>query len=324
MTGMKILYSLLSAWRMRHLAVLILSVLCLAGCSQRELCYGHSHTTSVQIKFDWTDAQDAAPKTMVVYFFPTDNSQYTRVELTGDGAASRAAFNTTVKIPAGTYRVVCHNGDTENNEEQGELFSDYHLTTYETNLLAPLGRASNAPQPDDTEDQTVRAQASTLYAYTVSEPVVLEPNEDKTIVLKPQKRSVVINVTIENIENLTPGVEFCGVISGLAESWYPSTGMPSGGDVIVPMQLEPDGDSRLSGSMKVFGDKVPHDVRHKFRLYTSQKYYYDFDVTDQIHSAPDLHNVNITLNGVKLPVTGSGMDVSVGDWGKTENIDINM
>jgi len=319
MIGMKILYSLLSAWWMR-LAVLILSVLCLAGCSQRELCYGHSHTTSVRIEFDWTDVQDAAPKTMVVYFFPTDNSQYTRVELTGDGAA----FNTTVKIPAGTYRVVCHNGDTENNEEQGELFSDYHLTTYETDLLAPLGRASNAPQPDETEDQTVRAQASTLYAYTVSEPVVLEPNEDKTIVLKPQKRSVVINVTIENIENLTPGVEFCGVISGLAESWYPSTGMPGGGDVIVPMQLESDGDRRLRGSMEVFGDKVPHDVRHKFRLYTSQKYYYDFDVTDQIHFSPDMHNVNITLSGVKLPENGEGMDVSVDDWSQVEDVEIAM
>ncbi|MFS6554395.1 DUF5119 domain-containing protein, partial [Parabacteroides distasonis] len=64
----KIWYSLLSAWRMRHMAALILSVLCFAGCSQRELCDDHLHTTSVQIEFDWTDAQDAAPKTMVVYF----------------------------------------------------------------------------------------------------------------------------------------------------------------------------------------------------------------------------------------------------------------
>jgi len=323
MIGMKILYSLLSAWRMRHMAALILSVLCFAGCSQRELCDDHLHTTSVQIKFDWTDAQDAAPKTMVVYFFPTDNSLYTRVELTGDGAASRAAFNTTVKIPAGTYRVVCHNGDTETNKEQGDIFNNYHLTTYDVSLLAPIKRTIDAPRPDETEDQPVRAQASTLYSYTVSEPVVLKPNEEKTIILKPQRKSTVINVTIDNIENLTPEVEFCGVISGLAEAWFPSTGTPGGRDAIVPLLLIPDGNS-LHGSMEVFGDNAPHDLRHKFRLYTSQKYYYDFDVTDQIHSASDPYNVNITLSGIKLPGTGNGMNVSVGDWGPAENIDINM
>ena len=80
----------------------------------------------------------------------------------------------------------------------------------------------------------------------------------------------------------------------------------------------------LHGSMEVFGDNAPHDLRHKFRLYTSQKYYYDFDVTDQIHSASDPYNVNITLSGIKLPGTGNGMNVSVGDWGQVENIDINM
>lgn len=320
MTGKRIFYSLLSAWRTRHFAVLVMSMLCLAGCSQRDLCYDHSHEAAVKIEFDWSEAPDATPETMVVYFFPTDNSQYTRIEIT-NGASG---FNSTVKVPVGTYHVVCHNGETENNEEQGEFFSDYHLTTYETSLLAPLGRASNAPQPDGTDGQPVRAQASTLYSYTVSEPVVLEPNESKTIIIRPQKRTTVINVTIDNVQNITPGVEFCGVISGLAESWYPSTGMPGGSEVIIPLMLSPDGDRRLRGSMEVFGDNAPHDIRHKFRLYTSQKYYYDFDVTDQIHYAPDLHNVNIILSNVKLPDNGDGMDVSVDGWEKAEDVEIVM
>lgn len=307
MTGKRILY-------------ILLPVLCLVGCSQRDLCYDHSHDTSVKIEFDWSEAPDATPATMVVYFFPTDNSHYTRVELTG----GTSGFNATVKVPVGTYRVVCHNGETENNEERGKLFSDYHLTTYDTGLLAPLGRASNAPQPDETENQPVRAQASTLYSYTVPEPVVLEPSASKTIIIRPQRSTIIINVTIDNVQNITPEVEFCGVISGLAESWYPSTEGPGGGEVIVPLVLFPDGDNRLRGSMEVFGDNAPHDIRHKFRLYTSQKYYYDFDVTDQIHSAPDLHNVSITLSGVKLPVDDEGMDVSVDGWGKAEDVEIGM
>lgn len=324
MTGIRFIYGQLSARQMLRMVAFILSVLCITGCSQRELCRDHSHITSVRIEFDWTEAQDAEPKSMVVYFFPTDNSQYTRVELTGDGSASRAVFNTTVKIPAGTYRVVCHNGDTENNEERGDKFYDYHLTTYDVGLLAPIKRTSDAPRPDDTENQPVRSQASKLYSYTVSEPVSIMPNEDNVIVLKPKKSSKVINVRIDNVENLTPDVEFCGAISGLAESWYPSTGMPGGRDVIMPLLLVPDGNSSLHGIMEVFGDNAPHDVRHRFRLYTSHKYYYDFDITDQIHSAPDIYNVDISLSGVKLPETGNGMDVAVGDWGQSEDIDIDM
>ena len=88
--------------------------------------------------------------------------------------------------------------------------------------------------------------------------------------------------------------------------------------------LYPDGDSRLRGTMEVFGDNAPHDIRHMFRLYTSQKYYYDFDVTDQLHTAPDLHNVNITLSGVKLPANGEGLDVSVDGWEKAEDTEIIM
>lgn len=320
MTVKKILYSLLSAWQTHHLTVLFLSVLCLVGCSQRELCYDHSHDTSVKIEFDWSEAPDATPQTMVVYFFPTDNSRCTRIELTG-GASG---FNSTIKVPVGTYHVVCHNGETENNEEVGEFFSDYHLTTYETDLLAPLNRTSNAPRPDETEEQLVRAQASPLYSYTVDGSVVLEPSANKTIIMRPRRSTTVINVTIDNVQNITPGVEFCGVISGLAESWYPSTGTPGGRNVIVPLLLVPDGNSRLRGSVEVFGDNAPHDIRHKFRLYTSQKYYYDFDVTDQIHSAPDLHNVNIILSDVKLPDNGDGMDVSVGGWEKAEDVEIVM
>lgn len=298
----------------------LLFVLCLVGCSQRDLCYEHSHEASVKIEFDWSEAPDATPETMVLYFFPVDNSQYTRIEFTG-GASG---FNSTVKMPVGTYHLVCHNGETENNEEEGVFFSDYHLTTYEANLLASISRTNNAPRPDGTEEQPVRAQASTLYSYTVPEPVVLEPDANETIVLKPRRSTTVINVTINNVQNITPGVEFCGVISGLAESWYPSTGMPGGRDVIVPMVLVPDGDSCLRGRMEVFGCNVPHGVRHILRLYTSHKYYYDFDVTDQIHSVPDQHDVELTLSGVKLPDNGGGMDVSVDDWGQAEDVEIGM
>ena len=238
----------------------------------------------------------------------------------------RTVFNSTLKVPPGTYHVVCHNGETENNVEKGTIFSDYQITTYEDNLLSPLGRSDDAPRPEGAENQPVRAQANELYAYSLPDPVVLEQSGDKptVIVMKPRKRSTVINVTIDNVKNVVPGIEFCGMISGLAESWYPATGMPGGKEVIVPLQLVLDDACCLRGSMEVFGDNAPHNVRHKFRLYTSQKYYYDFDITEQIHAALDPNNVSITLSNILLPDTGEGMGVSVGEWGPAEDIDINM
>lgn len=302
----------------------IMSMTVFSACSQRELCYDHPHSVSVNIEFDWSEATDATPSTMVVYFFPVDNSQYTRFELTNEGYDTGNGFNSTIKVATGTYRVVCHNGDTNNNLEKGEIFSEYQITTTDEDLLAPLKRSDEAPRPETTENQPVHAQASTLYSYTHPETIKLKPNQDHTIVMKPRKSSAVITVTIDSVENIVTGMEFSGIISGLAESWYPSTGMPGGVEVTVPLRLTPEGTDCLRGRMEVLGDNIAHNIGHKFRLYTSWNYYFDFDITDQIHSAPDPYNIDITLSGVALPEAGSGMNVSVGEWEPAEIINISM
>ncbi len=326
MNGIARMKSLLPIWRARHFAAFVLSMLLLAGCEQRELCYDHSHSSNVRLVFDWSEAPDADPKTMVVYFFPVDNSQPTRVELSGNGVAARSGFDANVKVPAGMYYIVCHNGETENNIESGSAFSDYHLTTYDDKLLSPMNRSDNAPRPDNTDKQLVRAQASRLYGYTTPEPMLLETTKGKStvIVLTPRRKSATVNVRIDNVSNMVAGMEFCGIISGLAEGWYPSADRPGGREVIVPMLLVPDGTSSLKGTAEIFGDNAPHDIQHMFRLYTSVKYYYDFDVTDQIHSATDPYNIDITLSGVTLPEINDGMGVSVKDWGESVNVDIGM
>lgn len=306
------------ACRLSDIVACVAMASMLSGCEQRELCYDHSsHKASVNLEFDWSDAPDADPASMVVYFFPTDNTQYIRFEFDNDGSQSRNGFSTSVSIPIGTYNVVCHNGGNENMEE-GNTYHNYRLTSFDTDILSPINRSMDAPKPDNTESQPVRAQASTLYACTISDPVSLTPNSANTIVLRPQKKSTTINVTISDIKNMKEGVEFCGVISGLAEYWHPSSGMPGGSEVIVPVSLSYDGE-KLHGSMEVFGDKTPHDTEHKLRLYTSQKYFYDFDVTDQIHSASGSNHVDISVSGVVLP-GDQGMDVSVDSWENAETI----
>lgn len=40
-------------------------MLCGTACNERELCYDHTHASPVDVEFDWTEAPDAAPVTMV-------------------------------------------------------------------------------------------------------------------------------------------------------------------------------------------------------------------------------------------------------------------
>ena len=64
--------------RMLLVAVLLSS----AACEHRDLCYDHSHWTELKVEFDWSEAPDATPRTMVVYLFPRDGGLPRRYELT--------------------------------------------------------------------------------------------------------------------------------------------------------------------------------------------------------------------------------------------------
>lgn len=77
-----------------------------------------------------------------------------------------------------------------------------------------------------------------------------------------------------------------------------------------------------------FGHKAGNN--HTLTVYAvladGSKWYYAYDVTDQIHSAPDPRNVHIVLDGLPLPkpiVNGGGFQPEVEDW-QTVPIDIEM
>lgn len=305
--------------------VMLLSLPCLTGCDQRELCYDHSHVSPVTVEFDWSLAPDATPNTMVVWFFSTTTNERYRFELTGDGTASRSQFDSSIKVRPGTYRVLCHNGTTDNNSERGTSFEEYCLVTYDDAVLAPMNRQDNAPLPDGADEYPVRAMASTVYAHTLDETVSIEGVVPKTIRFTPAEMTSVYDVIIKGVENLTADTEASAAITGLAEAWNPATSAPGGTEVTVPFKLNHCGSDCLRGSLVTFGDNAPHDVRHRLRVYTSYKYYYDFDVTDDIHKAGNSKHIEIELYGLKLPESSQGgMSPGVDGWDKAENIELPM
>lgn len=300
------------------LTAALLAAVLLAGCDSRELCYDHSHKMPVSIKFDWTDAPDAQPATMVVWFFPVDGSQGLRFELIGDGHTTRTSFDAVVKVPVGTYRMVCHNGSSEFNIEQGSNFNDYMVTTYDVEVLSGMNRSENAPLPDD---MPVRSQASTLFAHTIDEPMTIVKNSkaQQKVVFRPVEASVLCDVVVTNVQNLSPDVTASAVITGAAEGWHAGSSASTETRVAVPFALEQSGPDSLYGSVVLFG----LSGKHTLRIYTSYKYYYDFDVTDQV--VEQKHHINIDVSGIKLPeAPSSGMQPGVNDWGDAIEENITM
>lgn len=307
--------------------IMLLNLLCLTGCEQRELCYDHSHVSPVVIEFDWSLAPEATPNTMVVWFFSTTTKERYRFELTGNGTSSRSDFNCRIMVRPGTYRVLCHNGTTDNNSESGDTFYEYNILTYDDAVLAPLNRGENAPLPGDADTQPVRAMASTVYAHTLDRIVTIEPSAagDKIIRFTPVEVTSVYDVIITGVENLTADIDVSAAITGLAEAWNPATSAPGGAEVTIPFKLNHCGMDCLRGSLVTFGDNAPHNVRHRLRVFTSHRFYYDFDVSDEIHKAGNSRHIEIHLHGLKLPVVNQGgMSPGVDGWENAENIELLM
>lgn len=306
--------------------MMLISLLCLTGCAQRELCYDHSHGSPVFIDFDWSLAPDATPATMVVWFFSETSRECYRFELSNGGVASRSGFDSHIKVRPGTYRVLCHNGSTDNNSEEGDTFDEYRITTYETGVLSPMNRSEQAPLPVGSEARPVKASPSPLYADVLDRHVIIETAADSETHIRfvPVEVTAVYDIVITGVENLVPGTDVSAALTGMAEAWNPANRRPAGADVTIPFALDQDGPDCLRGSLLTFGDNAPHDVRHVLRVYASYKYY-DFDVSDQIHNAPDSRHVMIQLHGLRLPGTAQGgMSPGIDGWENGENIDITM
>lgn len=74
-------------------------ILLSTSCEHKDLCYDHSHTTKIQVIFDWKNAPDATPETMRLYLFPVDGNKPQAYEFTDYRGGS-------VNVPAPLIRPV--------------------------------------------------------------------------------------------------------------------------------------------------------------------------------------------------------------------------
>ncbi|WP_025830571.1 DUF5119 domain-containing protein [Bacteroides stercorirosoris] len=115
--------------------VVFLLVWLLPACDHKELCFDHAHMVDLDIRFDWSEAPDADPRTMVVHFFRMDGSYYTSREL------PRAAGGK-VRMEADEYMLLFHNGEMEFVGEDGNTYDSFWLYTKPQSILDRWEEAS--------------------------------------------------------------------------------------------------------------------------------------------------------------------------------------
>lgn len=298
------------------------SVLMLAffvqSCEHKELCFDHSHLVDVDIVFDWSAAPDATPQTMVVQFFRMDGSSYYRGEFTpsGNGTVNKGR----VRIETGEYKILFHNGEMASVSERGNTYDSYELTTLSESLLGPIGRGELGmpPRPSEGDGQPVRGVPENVWGGLHKHLEVLPGVSGQSITLSPSEVTIECTVEVRNVKNMSDALDLSGALTGMSESWCLADGVSSGLPVTMPIALRRVNDHTLEAHFVSFGHCPVQEGKHIFSIYTSNKKYYNFDVTDQMHDKeinPDMKHIQIVIDDeVDLPSPDGGMSPSVSEW----------
>jgi hypothetical protein len=285
---------------------------------------------SVDVKFDWSLHPDADPIAMLVYFFPEGGGSSLRYAITNREGG-------TLRLPVGNYDVLCVNSDTETVRLVGtEYKSTFEITTHSTTLLASLSalgmRSDELPKADGTSDERIASVPDKVWSHHRQGIELLRDIQNDPIVLTPAAAHSTYTVDITEAENLSYSRGISGSLSGLAGGIYACNGgSTTAENVIMPFEVTiTETEDAVHGTFLTFGDCGMDDKPHKLTIYSvmsdGSKWYYTYDVTDQVENAPDPRNVHIQLSGLPLPkpVQGGGFQPEVEDWEDPEYIDIIM
>ncbi len=313
---------------MKKIVFVIISVVMLSAtfsCEHKELCSDHPHVVEVRVVFDWREAPDANPASMSLYLFPVGGGEVLRYDFTNRSGGI-------IRVPGGVYGALCLNSDTENirywNTERRETF---RVMTREATLSSgfafpvagreDMARADNEPVMLPTDmiwgDHMVRAELYRRPALTIT--------------LEPKVLACRYTVEIRNAENLKYVSGISGVLSGLADGLFAGKAETTDERVTIPFDGVISGDKTVvTGELLTFGQCHSKRGAHHLTVCTvlsdGSEWKHTYDVTDQVHTAPDPRNVHILLYGLPVPkaiANGGGFRPNVNEW-ETEEENIEM
>lgn len=329
----------------------------LTSCDHKELCYHHPHIVKLYLEFDWRDAPEANPAGMSVYFYPMEGTDapVRRIDFTGTGGGE-------IDIQIGHYRVITYNNDTEVSQfNYTDAFDSHQVFTRAGDLFEAIpgvAAGANAPRPKDTENERVVVTPDEVYGCYAIDVEITEtgvsykcfPFEEKddwvgkdpivtenVITLYPHDYLCVYTYEIRNVSGLDGVTQMCATLSGMSPILLLGDETLHKECVTLPFGAEVHEDgSTIVGSFLTFGHHEENSQPHRMGLYVWMKdgtrYFYGadggkFDVTDQVHSAPDRRRVHLIIDGLDLPQAfGEGdedLDASFDDWQEV-NVDIDL
>ncbi len=296
------------------------ALLSLASCEHRQLCFDHSHWTDLTVRFDWSQAPAADPETVVLYLFPREGGEPRRYEISNPEGS-------VIRVPSGMFDAVAFSGSMETLVERGDSYAGFTLTTGMQPLLAPMMRQapSDPPRLGSVEDEPVVGAPGLLWADTREKLYILPGISGQSLTLYPSAATYQCSVTLTNVSNINSSLEVSGTLSTLSGAFSPAAKTPAGDDVTVPFPVDAVDASTMTGELTVFGHCHAGKRRHILSIYTSDRHYYYFDVTSQIHDAPDPRHIHIVIDGITLPdPREAGMTPSVEDWEGDVDIKLDM
>lgn len=329
--------------------ICIVAIMIITSCEHKDLCYHHTHMTTVRVEFDWSKAPDATPEGMCVFFYPMEgeDAPMRRIDFTGSTGGE-------IDIQKGRYCVQCYNNDTEAVLFWGTSeYVTHRGYTREGSVFESLfgSTAIYAPRAEEAEDERVVISPDMMWGCSSVDIEVTEkgvtylcqklPDNDKGIANTVTKDERVITLTpvelvctytyeIRKVKNLQYVTQMCGTLSGMSPSLLFSSEELDRECVTIPFNGFVSDETTIAGRFLVFGYHEENEGPNKLLLYVwfadGSKYYYVFDATDQVHGAPDKHHVHISLEGLDFPQPTdieSEFNPSVDGWLEIED-DIMM
>lgn len=326
--------------------LLALLAMTLMSCNHKELCYLEVQKRKLMVEYDWSEAPEATPAGMCVFFYSLDNpGTYYRFDFDNREGGE-------IEIPAGKYTLITYNNDTEIVRfADTNTYSAHSAYTRTGDLLEPLygnGVKSSAATDNGervfiTPDELWGCHATDIVideqgvTYTVLpyEGMSRADCEDcsqitystQVITLYPHDMLCHYDYEVRNVENAQNVSKISAALSGMASELNLSVESVDKEPVTLPVSGQANADThKITGKFLTFGHSDDNSVLHKMTFFAvmkdGSKYRIDnidkLNVTAQVDNAPDRRHVHIIIDGLKLPDSSdenSEWIPTVDDWG---------
>lgn len=282
----------------------------------------------VKVAYDWSDAPDANPEGMSVFFYNSVDGTSKRFDFTGtEGGYVDLEAN-------GIWHITTYNNDTPGVQGAYSHGYDTHmLTTREGSVLEPvLGNgisSSLRPAPGAQERSVIAPDMIWGHSMDNVDLSALPGVTEKVITLTPHELVCHYSYEIRNVKNLQHVEKMCASLSGMSGALYTADESLHTECVTIPFEANASGSNTITGEFLTFGHHEDNEAPHTMQLYVwldnGKKWVFGtdnkaFDVTEQIHAAPDKRHVHYIIDGLEIPYeitdTPGGFDASADNWGE--------